>query len=362
MEQEQDKDKDKDKYFKGRGAQINTDNRFLKNTYKAEHIEALDEEWMGDERTKIFFEYPKKIINKVESPDLRGMYSMNPYQGCEHGCIYCYARNTHEYWGFSAGLDFERKIIAKPDAAKTLEKQLSTKGWVVQPIMFSGNTDCYQPLERKMKITRSMLEVLLRFRHPAGMITKNSLILRDMDILKEMAKLNLVHVMVSINSLNEDLRQKLEPRTANYKQRLKVVETLNNNGIPCGIMCAPIIPGLNSEDIPSVIKAAGERGADSAGFTIVRLNGSIGQLFKDWLFKNFPDRADKVWNQICDAHGGKVNDSRYGVRMRGEGKIADAIKQLFRSSVKQYITKERDFEFDLTLFEKPEDRRQMKLF
>ena len=219
---------------------------------------------------------------------------MNPYQGCEHGCIYCYARNTHEYWGYSAGLDFERKIIAKPNAPQLMEKQFMNKNWVVSPIMFSGNTDCYQPIERKMKITRQMLEVLLNFRHPAGMITKNDLIIRDIDILQELAKLNLIHVMVSITSLNNDLRLKMEPRTVTAKNRLKVIETLNKAGIPVGVMTAPIIPGLNSDEIPDLIKAAADHGADSAGYTIVRLNGSIAEIFKDWIYKNFPDRAEKV--------------------------------------------------------------------
>src|SRR3989344_2129659 len=193
-----DNDEKEAKYFKGRGSQVNTDNRFLKGTYVTEHIEGLDEPLLSDAKTQIFIENPKKIINEVKSPDIPGMYSMNPYQGCEHCCIYCYARNTHEYWGYSAGLDFERKIIAKPNAPQLMEKQFMNKNWIVSPIMFSGNTDCYQPIERKMKITRQMLEVLLNFRHPAGMITKNSLILRDTDLLQEMAKLRIVHVMISI--------------------------------------------------------------------------------------------------------------------------------------------------------------------
>src|SRR3954463_2243081 len=221
-------------YFKGRGSQVNTKNKFLKNTYVEEHYEMLDEPLLSDEKTEIFYEHPKKIVNIINSPDLRGMYSMNPYQGCEHGCIYCYARNTHEYWGYSAGLDFEQKIIEKQNAAAVLEKQLMGKNWEVAPIMFSGNTDCYQPIERKLKITRQMLEVLLKFRHPASMITKNSLILRDTDILQELAKLKLVHVMVSITSLKEELRLKMEPRTATAKNRLKVIEQLSKAGIATG--------------------------------------------------------------------------------------------------------------------------------
>ena len=240
-------------YFKGRGSQVNTQNPFQKQTYVTEHKEVLDEELYSNGKTHYFFETPKKIINKVKSPDVYSEYSMNPYQGCEHGCIYCYARNSHEYWGFSAGLDFERKIIIKQNAPELLEKQLMNKNWKVSPIMFSGNTDCYQPIEKKLEMTRKMLKVLLKFKQPVGMITKNSLILRDIDLLSEMAKLKLVHVMVSITSLKEDLRLAMEPRTTTAKQRLKVIEELNKAGIPAGVMTAPIIPGLNSEEIPSII-------------------------------------------------------------------------------------------------------------
>ena len=337
-------------YFKGRGSQVNTDNRFLKGTYVAEHIEGLDEPLLSDVKTQIFLEHPKKIINVVKSPDIPGMYSMNPYQGCEHGCIYCYARNTHEYWGYSAGLDFERKIIAKPNAPQLMEKQFMNKNWIVSPIMFSGNTDCYQPIERKLKITRQMLEVLLKFRHPAGMITKNDLIIRDIDILQDLAKLNLIHVMVSITSLNNDLRLKMEPRTVTAKNRLKVIETLNKAGIPVGVMTAPIIPGLNSHEIPTVMKAAADAGAQMAGYTVVRLNGSIQELFRDWLQKNYPDRFNKVWKQIADMHGGKVNDSVFGRRMRGEGVVADSISRLFKMSKQKYITTTKSFTLNTSEF------------
>ena len=349
-------------YFKGRGAQLNTSNKFLKNSYVTEHDEVLDEPLLSDSKTQILFEHPKKIINMVKSPDLHAMYSMNPYQGCEHGCIYCYARNTHEYWGYSAGLDFERKIIAKPNAPELMERQFMNKNWVVAPIMFSGNTDCYQPIERKLKITRQMLEVLLKFRHPAGMITKNNLILRDIDILQELAKLNLVHVMVSITTLREDLRIKMEPRTVTAKNRLKVIETLTKAGIPAGVMTAPIIPGLNSDEIPELIKAAADHGADCAGYTIVRLNGSIGDIFKDWIHKNFPDRAEKVLNHIAEAHGGTLSDSRYGTRMRGEGNLTQSIRQMFNMAVKKHLAGRDRHEYDLTLFRRPGEVKQMELF
>lgn len=349
-------------YLKGRGAQINSKNRFLKQSFTRENVEILDEPVPSDPKTELFFETPKKIVNTVKSPDIFSKYSMNPYQGCEHGCIYCYARNAHEYWGFSAGLDFERKIVVKKNAAELLEKQLMNKNWEVASIMLSGNTDCYQPVERKLKITRSMLEVLLKFRHPVGMITKNSLVLRDIDLLSELAKLKLVHVMVSITSLREELRLAMEPRTTTARQRLKVIEELNKAGIPAGVMTAPIIPGLNSSEIPAIIKAAADAGAVNAGYTIVRLNGAIAEIFKDWIHKNFPDAADKVLNQVAEVHKGQLNDSRYGKRMRGEGKIAEAIQQLFSSSVKKHLAGRSSYELDLTAFTRPGKNGQMRLF
>jgi DNA repair photolyase len=349
-------------YFHGRGSQINTANPYLKQQYVREHIEGLDEEMLSNSKTEFFMEYPKKIVNKVDSPDIGSMYSMNPYQGCEHGCIYCYARNVHQYWGFSAGLDFERKIIVKPDAPELLDNQLSNPNWKAVPIMLSGNTDCYQPAERKFKLTRRMLEVLLKHKHPVGMITKNALILRDRDILSELAKHQLVHVMVSITSLNEDLRLQMEPRTVTAKNRLRVIEELSKVGVPAGVMNAPLIPGLNTEEIPSVIKAAADHGAVDAGYTIVRLNGAIKDIFHDWLYKNFPDRGDKVWHQIMECHGGQVNDSRFGTRMRGEGKIAESIRALFKMAVKKYMSGRESYDLNTEDFVWNPDNAQLSLF
>jgi DNA repair photolyase len=355
-------EKKEDPYFKGRGAQINTHNPFSKQAYVQEHWEAIDEELLMEQRTQIFYETPKKIVNKVESPDLSMMYSLNPYQGCEHGCIYCYARNSHQYWGFSAGLDFERKIVVKQNAAELLEKNFQNKNWVPAPIVVSGNTDCYQPLERKMRITRSLLEVFLKYKNPVGMITKNSLILRDVDILSELAKDRLVHVMVSITSLNEELRLKMEPRTATAKQRLKTIEGLAKAGVPVGVMTAPIVPGLNSSEIPALIKAAADHGAIDAGYTMVRLNGAIDEIFKDWVRKNYPDAADKVLHQIMEVHSGTLNDSRYGTRMRGEGNIAESIRALFKSAVKKHMNGKTSFEYNLEAFTRPRTDGQLELF
>lgn len=348
-------------YFKGRGAQLNTHNPFSKRTYVTDHIEGLDEPIFSNSKTQFFYENPKKIVNKIESPDLRGMYSMNPYQGCEHGCIYCYARNSHQYWGFSAGLDFERKIIIKENAPHLLEKFLDNPKYSPQPIMLSGNTDCYQPIERKRGITRKMLQVLLKFKHPVSIITKNSLILRDLDLLQELASLNLVHVNISLTSLDESLRTKLEPRTASSLNRLKVIERLAQRSIPVNVMIAPVIPSLNSHEIPEIIKASAEHGALSAAYTIVRLNGSIAEIFKDWVHKNYPDREEKVLHQIMDCHGGKLSDSRYGVRMSGEGKIAAMIKDLFYTAATKYLQGKHYPDLDLTVFKRP-GNGQLTLF
>ena len=341
-----------DSYFKGRGAQIKTGNKFLKTEYVTEHVEGLDEPLLENPHTQIFFETPKKIVNKIESPDLAGMYSINPYQGCEHGCIYCYARNTHEYYGFSAGLDFESKIIVKKNAPNVLEQQLLNKNWNAAPIMLSGNTDCYQPQERKLEITRKLLQVFSKYRHPVSLISKNSLITRDIDVLQDLAKDRLVHVMISITTLNEDLRRQMEPRTASSIKRLKTVEELSKANIPVGIMNAPIVPGLNHHEIPQVLKAAADHGALTAGMTVVRLNGSIGKIFEDWLRKNFPDRFEKVWNQISAMHGGQVNDSQFGRRMHGDGNIADSIYQLYRAAKRKYFAGREMPPYDLTKFRK----------
>ena len=338
-------------FFKGRGSQVKTHNPFLKQQYVEEHSEGLDEPLLQQPSTQIFKENPKNIVSKVDSPDLGGrVYSTNPYQGCEHGCIYCYARNSHQYWGFSAGLDFESKIIVKENAAELLEKQLLQKSWQVQPIMISGNTDCYQPIERKYELTRKILQVLNKYNHPASIITKNSLITRDLDILEEMAKKSLVHVYFSINTLNEELRSKMEPRTASARKKLQAMELLSQKGIPVGVMNAPVIPGLNDHEIPEIIRQAAEHGARAAGYTILRLNGSIAELFEDWLRKNYPDRFQKVWNGICQLHGGKVNDSQWGRRMRGEGPLALMIQQLFHSAKKKYLSGRSMPAYDLNAF------------
>ena len=324
-------------YFKGRGAQIQSGNRFLQNRVVTDHIEGLDEELLLSPKTEIRVEHPKTIVNPVKSPDLGLSFSLNPYQGCEHGCIYCYARNSHEYYGYTAGLDFETKLMVKPDAPKLLEKQLLNPSWKVAPISVSGNTDCYQPLEKEMGITRELLKVFARYRHPVGMITKNSLILRDLDLLQDLAQDRLVQVYISITTMDENLRRKMEPRTASAAKRLKTIEVLAKAGIPVGVMNAPIIPGLNNQETPSILKAAADHGALSAGMTVVRLNGKLEEIFSDWLQKNFPDRFQKVMNQVAELHGGKVNDNEFGRRMKGSGVLAESIQTLFRFAKKTHF-------------------------
>src|SRR5882757_9017352 len=341
---------DNNDFFKGRGAQVNTDNKFLKRKYVAEHIEGIDEPLLENTDTQIFEENAKKIVSESNSPDLSHMYSINPYQGCEHGCIYCYARNTHEYYGFSAGLDFERKIIVKRNAPELLEKYFNKKNYQPVSILLSGNTDCYQPIERRLKITRGLLQVFLQYKNPVSIITKNNVIIRDLDIITELAKLNLIHVNISITSLNEQLRQKLEPRTVTASGRLAVIQKLSEKGVPVRVMAAPIIPGLNSNEVPNIIKAAADRGALAAGFTIVRLNGSIAELFSDWIHKAFPYRAEKVLNMIKACHDGKLNDSDFGRRMSGDGPVAESIHQMYKMACNRFMADREMPEFDYSLF------------
>lgn len=350
-----------DEIIKGRGAQLNTKNKFLSREFVTEHIEGIDEPFEINPRTTFYFESPKKIVNKVESPDIGPAYSMNPYQGCEHGCIYCYARNTHPYWGFSAGIDFEQKIIVKQNAPELLEKEFDNPKWVPMPIMLAGNTDIYQPAERKFQITRRLLEVLLKYKHPVGTITKNALILRDIDLLQELAKYNLIHASISITSLQEETRLILEPRTSTAKQRLKIVETLSKAGIPVNVMIAPVIPSINSHEIPEIMKQIADAGALSAAYTIVRLNGQIGEIFTDWIRKQYPDRAEKVLHQIQDAHGGTLNDSRFGTRMRGEGNYAQIIAMLFKAGKEKYLKGRIYPALTIEHFKRPE-KGQLSLF
>jgi len=347
-------------YLQGRGAQINTKNRFLKTETAKTHIEAIDDWEETNTPTQYIEQQSKTIVNKVDSPDVGMGYSMNPYAGCEHGCIYCYARNVHEYWGYSAGLDFEQKILIKKNAPQLLRKFLMHPKWEGTPIMLSGNTDCYQPAEQQYRLTRGLLEVCNEFNQPVGILTKNSWILKDKDVLQEMARKGIVSAMVSITSFNEDLRRIMEPRTTTARQKLKVIEELSNAGVRMGIMMGPMIPGLNEHEMQRIMKGAADAGATFTAYTFIRLNGSVKLLFHDWLFKNLPDRAEKVWSLIEQSHAGKVNDSRWGLRMRGEGSIADIVAQQYKKYGKLYNMNAEEWSLNTKLFKRP--GQQGKLF
>lgn len=329
-------------HIKGRGAQQRVHNRFfeLSHQLRDEFLNycEIEGELADKNFTKYIDVFPKTFVNKVNSPDVGMGFSANPYQGCEHGCVYCYARNSHEYWGYGAGLDFERNILIKKNAPQLLEEKLKSKSWQGDTIVFSGNTDCYQPIERKLEITRKCLEVMLKWKHPTGIITKNSLVLRDLDILKEMAQLNIISVNISITSLSEATRRLLEPRTASIKQRLKTVAILSEHNIPVRVMMAPIIPSLNSHEILPLVKKVSELGALDVAYTVVRLNGQIAKIFEDWARKTIPDKADRILNQIAECHGGKLNDSTWGRRMKGEGTIATQINDTMRLAKTKFLS------------------------
>ncbi|WP_312090862.1 PA0069 family radical SAM protein [Chryseobacterium sp.] len=317
--------------IKGQGAQRNVINRFDRFTFEPEDDEF---ETIKTTFTEIF---PKTIVNKVKSEDLPMEYSMNPYQGCEHGCSYCFARPTHEYWGYSAGIDFERKIMVKKNAPELLEKLFRKKGHSPAPILLSGNTDCYQSAERQFEITRKLLQVCLDYRHPVNVLTKNALVLRDLDILKPMAEQNLVSVSLSIPTINEELRRKMEPRTSSSKNKLKAVEILSENGIPTHVMVAPIIPGLNSDEPLNILKVISDAGANSFGYTLVRLNDTVEPVFIKWIEAAFPDKAQRVLNLIRSMRGGKLGDKRLFDRHIGEGNIAEMIHNTFKIGKKKYF-------------------------
>ncbi|CAA7388765.1 PA0069 family radical SAM protein [Chryseobacterium fistulae] len=315
----------------GQGAQRNVINRFDRYTYEPEYE---DFETVKRSFTEV---YPKTIVNRVKSEDLPMDYSMNPYQGCEHGCSYCFARPTHEYWGYSAGIDFERKIMVKKNAPQLLEKLFQKRGYKPAPILLSGNTDCYQPAERQFEITRKVLQICLDYRHPVSILTKNALVLRDLDILKPMSEQNLVSVSLSIPTINEDLRRKMEPRTSATNNKLKAIEILSNNKIPVNVMVAPIIPGLNSDEPLNILKIISEAGALSFGYTLIRLNDSVEPVFINWIESHFPDRAQKVLNLIRSMRGGKLGEKKYFERQIGAGNTAQMIHDTFKIGRKKFF-------------------------
>lgn len=313
--------------IRGRGASDNPGNRFEEDYLDYD----LDEETgqKPSQKTKFIREDAKKILSKNKSPDIPFTYGLNPYRGCEHGCIYCYARPTHEFLGFSAGLDFESRIMVKYDAPKKLRSKFASRSWKPAPIMLSGVTDAFQPIERKLKITRGCLGVFAEARNPVSIITKNYLVTRDIDYLQELAEYKAVHVTLSVTTLDRDLARVMEPRTSQPHRRLQAIEKLSEAGIPVGVNVAPIIPGLTDHESVDILKAAREAGATHAGYTIVRLPYGVKDLFQDWLEEHFPDRKRKVLNRIKNLKGGQLNKGEFGERFKGEGAFYEQIRELF---------------------------------
>jgi DNA repair photolyase len=337
---------------RGRGASNNPANRF-------EHLRLeRDGDWNPEEdpapRTQFLRDHSQSVITYNKSPDIGFNAGINPYRGCEHGCSYCYARNSHEYLGFSAGLDFESRIMVKENAPELLRRELCSKSWKPQLLAMSGVTDCYQPIERRLQLTRRCLAVLAEFRNPVCLITKNFLITRDIDLLSELAAYNAVMVHLSINSLNSDLARKLEPRASSPSQRLAAVERLSGVGIPVGVLVAPVIPALNDHEMPSVLAAAKAAGARWAGAEVLRLPLIVAPIFQQWLERTFPEKMEKVLGRIRAIRGGKLNDARFGSRMRGEGIFADQISQMFHIARRKAGLAEEAPDLSTAAFRRPE--------
>lgn len=315
------------------GSHLNPPNRFesVHAEPDLEHL-AWDEEPLGEpsERIAYFPDVSQSLVVENRSPDIPFRFSVNPYRGCVHGCSYCYARNSHEYLGLNAGLDFETKIFVKHEAPRLFREFLSREAWKPEPIIFSGVTDCYQPAERQFRLTRGCLEVALECRQPVSIITKNALVVRDLDLLQAMAQMNLVHVNLSITTLNDELARAMEPRTSIPAARLRAIRTLAEAGVPVRVMVAPIIPGLNDSEMPRVMQAAHDAGAGDARYTLLRLPLTVEPVFREWLERTQPLKAQKVESFIKQTRGGKMNRSNWGQRMVGTGKLAEQINTLFQ--------------------------------
>lgn len=348
---------------RGRSAGINPSGRFEPVT---RHV--FDDGWNSIEelppfKTELQVEKPRTIITRNESPDISFDRSINPYRGCEHGCVYCFARPTHSFVGLSPGVDFESKLFAKPDAARLLDKELSKEGYQPRTIAIGTNTDPYQPVERDLKITRSVLEVLLETRHPLTMVTKNHLITRDIDILSEMARLNLVKCYLSVTSLDRKLARAMEPRASTPPRRIEAIRLLNEAGIPCGVMTAPMIPGLNDMELERILEAAYEAGAREAGYVLLRLPFELKEIWREWLQEHYPDRASKVMKLVQETRGGKDYEPEWGERQRGEGVYATLLAQRFRLAIRRLGFNEKRLGIRCDLFTPPEkDARQGRLF
>ncbi|MCX7564382.1 PA0069 family radical SAM protein [Xanthomonadaceae bacterium XH05] len=343
---------------KGRGAASNPAGRFESIRHVRE-----DDGWTPEEllepparpKTQVTLETARSIISRNDSPDLGFDQSINPYRGCEHGCVYCYARPSHGYLNLSAGLDFETKLFAKTNAAELLREELGKRGYVCSPINLGANTDPYQPIERRHAITRSVLEVLAETNHPATLVTKNALIERDIDLLASMAKRRLVHVFVSVTTLDNRLSAALEPRASAPHRRLQTVETLSAAGVPCGVMVAPVIPFVTDQFMESILEHAAAAGARVAGYSVLRLPHEVKDLMRQWLALHLPERAAHVMNVIRDMRGGRDNDPAFGSRMRGQGAYADLLRQRFAVACRKFgLNRGREaLDLDATRFTPP---------
>ncbi|WP_374350624.1 PA0069 family radical SAM protein [Chitinimonas sp.] len=346
----------------GRGTAHNPDNRFSELAR-----EAVDDGWQGEAetgrpRTVIQLHPAKSIISRNQSPDLRFSQSINPYQGCEHGCIYCFARPSHAYWGYSAGLDFETRIIAKPNAASLLRSELARPSYQVAPICLGANTDCYQPAEREFGLTRSLLQVLLECRHPTLILTKNALIERDIDLLAELARRRLLRVMVSVTTLDRELARKMEPRASQPLRRIETIKRLSDAGIEVGVLASPMIPALNDHELEAILAACRDAGAVSAGYILLRLPLELEGLFEDWLAHHYPGKRAHVLSILRQSHGGKHYDATFGKRMRGEGVFASLLAQRFQLARQRLRLQAASGELDCTQFRAPTLDGQLSLF
>ena len=345
-----------------RGTHLDTGNRFSSETR-----ERFDDGWESfgeeeDPRLELIDDASRTIFATNSSPDIPFTHSINPYRGCEHGCSYCYARPTHEYLGFNAGLDFETKIMVKRDAAKLARAEMMKKSWKPVPVSISGVTDPYQPVERRLGITRSVLETMLEFRNPVGIITKNALVLRDIDILSEMANYNGAAVFLSITTLDRDLARRMEPRTSTPELRLHALRKLSDAGVPVGVSMSPLIPGLNDSEIPTLLKAAYDAGARRAFHVMLRLPLAVRPIFIDWLEREEPGRAAKVLNTLKGMRDGRLNLTEFGSRMTGTGARADAISRLFDLTMRRLGFTATDLDLSSDHFRRPSSDGQIELF
>jgi DNA repair photolyase len=352
---------------KGRGATFNPANRFRRDGREAVDdgwdAPAADDDAPPPPRTVVRIQQSRTIIARNDSPDIPFEQSVNPYQGCEHGCVYCYARPSHAYLDLSPGLDFETRLFAKPDAAKLLRAELAKPGYACTPLALGSNTDPYQPIEREWKVTRSVIEVLAACEHPLTITTKGALIVRDLDLLAPMAAKGLVRVFVSIAMLDRELARKLDPRAAAPARRLEIVAQLAAAGIPVGVNVAPVIPQLTDKDMESILEAAAAAGARNAGYTLLRLPREVAPLFRTWLDVHYPLRAAHVMSIVRDIRGGRDNDPRFGARMHGQGVYADLIRKRFRLACARLgLNAERDAPLDTSRFRPPRDDAQLDLF